>query len=126
MSTEHKRPKLDDTARIRHMLDAARRACELAQGKAVSRLDPDSETALALARLLEILGEAAKHVTRETQANHPEVPWRDVADTRNRMIHEYFDVDYDIVEALICDDLPPLIKKLGVVLRVLQSDSRQL
>lgn len=126
MSVERKRPKLDDTARIRHMLDAARRACELAQGKEVARLDPDCETALALTRLLEILGEAAKHVTQETQANHPEVPWRDIADTRNRIIHEYFDVDYDIVEALIRVDLPPLIKQLQVVLGTLQAGPTQL
>lgn len=126
MTAERRRPKLDDTARIRHMLDATRRACELAQGKAVGCLDPDSETALALTRLLEILGEAAKNVTQETQANHRGVPWRDIADTRNRIIHEYFDVDYDIVEALIRSDLPPLIKQLEVVLQALQTCPKQL
>ncbi len=87
MSAESRRSKLDDAARLRHMLDAARRALELAQGKKVSSLDPEAETALALTRLLEILGEAAKNVTPETQVRHPEVPWRDIADTRNRIIH---------------------------------------
>ena len=53
MSAESRRPKLDDAARLRHMLDAARRALELAQGKKVSSLDPEAETALALTRLLE-------------------------------------------------------------------------
>jgi uncharacterized protein with HEPN domain len=121
MSAESRRSKLDDAARLRHMLDAARRALELAQGKKVGSLDPEAETALALTRLLEILGEAAKNVTPEAQVRHPEVPWRDIADTRNRIIHGYFDVDYDIVEAIIRNDLPPLIGQLEVVLREMEA-----
>ena len=100
------------------MLDAARRACKLAQGEEVGCLDPEAETALALTRLLEILGEAAKNVTSKTQARFPEVPWRDIADTRNRIIHQYFDVDYAIVEAIIRDDLLPLIGQLEAALRM--------
>lgn len=98
------------------MLDASKRAMELADGKDVAGLDPDDETALALTRLLEILGEAAYRVTPELRAQHPEVPWRDISDTRNRVIHEYFDVDLSIVSAIIRDDLPPLLGKLEVVL----------
>jgi hypothetical protein len=74
MSAESRRPKLDDAARLRHMLDAARRALELAQGKKVSSLDPEAETALALTRLLEILGEAAKNVTPEPRFTIPRCP----------------------------------------------------
>lgn len=98
------------------MLDASRRAMELANGKDVAALDPDSETALALTRLLEILGEAAYRVTPELRAKHPGVPWRDISDTRNRVIHEYFDVDLTIVAAIIRDDLPPLVGSLEVLL----------
>jgi len=101
------------------MLDAARRACELAQGEEVGRLDPETRTALALTRLIEILGEAAKNVTAETQARFPEIPWHDIADTRNRIIHQYFDVDYAIIEAIIRNDLPPLIGQLEAALGAL-------
>jgi len=99
------------------MRDAARRAVELSRGKEVGGLDPDDETALALARLLEILGEAAARVTPELRQRHPEIPWRDVADTRNRVIHEYFDMDLGIVEAIIRDDLPVLTGQLEAVLK---------
>jgi uncharacterized protein with HEPN domain len=99
------------------MRDAARRAVELSRGKEVADLDPDDETALALARLLEILGEAAARVTPELRERHPEIPWRDIADTRNRVIHEYFDVDLGIVEAIVGDDLPALIGQLEDVLK---------
>lgn len=121
MSAGRRHPKIDDIARLRHMLDAARRACELSKNKSVGQLDPDSETALALARLLEILGEAARGVSPELQSRYPEVPWRDIADTRNRIIHEYFDVDYEIVESIIHRDLPSLIEHLEMILETVGS-----
>jgi len=108
-----KRPRLGDAVRIRHMLDAGRCACEL---------DPDSETALAITRLLEIIGEAARQISPETQALDPEIPWRDIADTRNRIIHEYFDVDYAIIEAIVHHDLPPLLSRPEAILQVLQPE----
>jgi uncharacterized protein with HEPN domain len=72
------------------MLDATCRALELAENKNVSSLQPEDETALALVRLLEILGEAASRVTPALRQRHPEVLWRDISDTRNRIIHEYW------------------------------------
>lgn len=105
-----------DEARLRHMLDAARRAVELAEGKSVARMEASDETALALARLLEILGEAAGRVTRDLRESYPEIPWRDIADTRNRVIHEYFDVDMRVVATIVTDDLPPLTEQLEAVL----------
>lgn len=81
------------------MLDAVRRAVELSRGKKVGGLDPDDETALALVRLLEIMGEAAGRVTPELRERYSEIPWRDIGDTRNRVIHQYFDVDMEIAEA---------------------------
>lgn len=124
MSTFRGRRSLGDEARLRHMLDAARRARELSQGKEVGSLDPDSETALALTRLLEILGEASSRISSELQVRYPEVPWRDISDTRNRVIHEYFDVDMEIVQAIVRDDLPPLVERLETVLKEIESRSK--
>jgi uncharacterized protein with HEPN domain len=90
------------------MLDAAHQTVELSRGKKVGGLDPDNETALALARLLEIMGEAASRVTIELRERHPEISCRDIGGTRNRVIHEYFDIDMEIVEVIVRDDLPPL------------------
>jgi uncharacterized protein with HEPN domain len=98
------------------MRDAARRAVELSRGKEVGGLDPDDETALALARLLEILGEAAARAAPELRERHPEIPWRDIADTRNRVIHKYFDIDLEIVGAIVRDDLPALVGQLEAIL----------
>lgn len=108
--------RLDDEARLRHMLDAVRRARDLSEDKELGKLAPDDETALALTRLLEILGEAASRISSELRSLHPEIPWRDISDTRNRVIHEYFDVDMEVVEAIVKDDLPPLTQQLETLL----------
>lgn len=100
-----------DAVRLRHMLDAARKAASFVDGKRRNDLE-DELLSLALVRLLEIIGEAAKSVSEETKRRHPDVPWRLMAGTRDRLIHGYFDVDLDIVWAILTEDLPPLIDKL--------------
>ncbi len=101
-----------DTVRLKHMLDAARKAVAVTEGKDRSALEDDEILALAVVRLLEIVGEAAKHLSEEFREAHPETPWRLMAGTRDRLIHGYFDVDLDVVWAIVTKDLPPLIEKL--------------
>ena len=71
---------------------------------------------LAIVRLLEIAGEAATHVSEPVQDALPGIPWQQITGARNRLIHGYFDVDLDIVWAIVQDDLPPLIAQLERVL----------
>jgi len=87
----------DDRIRLRHMLDAARTAREFAQDRSRADLDSDDMLALALVRLLEIVGEAGRAVSVDLRERHPEIPWAEIAGTRDRLIHGYFDVDLDIV-----------------------------
>ena len=100
-----------DTVRIRHMLDAANKALEFTKGKSRGDLDSDEKLALALVRLLEIFGEAATGLSEAFKEKHPDIPWRSVIGTRNRLIHGYFDVDLDIVWNIVTRDLPPIVKK---------------
>jgi len=62
------------------------------------------------------LGEAARYAPENVKAAYPGVPWREIAATRNRLIHGYFSVDLDIVWAIIQKDLPPLIVQLKAIL----------
>ncbi len=94
------------------MLAAARRAISLTEGRSRSDLDEDDVVVLALTRLLEILGEAAKSVSPETKAMHPHVPWPQMAATRDRIIHGYFSIDLDIVWQIVRHDLPPVVATL--------------
>lgn len=106
----------EDLVRLRHMLDAAQKAVEFSEGRTRNDLDSDEMLALALVRLLEIVGEAAKKVSEELRQRYPEIPWKQIAGTRDRLIHGYFDVDLDIIWSIVADDLLILIAELGRIL----------
>ncbi len=98
------------------MIDAARDAVEITAGKSRDDLEREKVLALALARCLEIVGEAASRVSPETRDSLPEVEWRKIRQMRNILIHAYASVDYDIVWQTVRDDLPGLITTLEQVL----------
>ena len=106
----------DDETRLRHMLDYAREAVEMAAGHTRADLDRDRRLNLSLVRLLEIVGEAATRVTEPYQLAHPDIPWRNIADTRNRLIHGYDDVNSNLLWDTIQLDLPPLIDQLEQII----------
>lgn len=103
------------TVVLRHMLDHAREAVALAAGKSRADLDTERLLNLALARLLEIVGEAAGRVPKELCALHPEVPWPQIIRLRNRLIHGYDSIDFNILWQIISNDLPALIPALEAI-----------
>jgi uncharacterized protein with HEPN domain len=107
----------DEGVRVRHMLDHAREAVEMADGRDRADLDTDRQFSLAMVRLMEIVGEAAARVPDSFRQEHPQVPWRDIADLRNRLIHGYDLVDHDTLWDIIQLDLPPLIAELERMLQ---------
>ena len=80
---------------------------------AVADLDSDRLLALAVVRLLEIIGEAAGRVPGEEQLRRPGVPWLSIVGLRNRLIHGYDDIDHDIVWQIVTTDLPQLVFELS-------------
>lgn len=103
----------DDAVRIGHLRDAAEKALEFSRGKSRSDLDDDEMLVLALTKLVEIVGEAAKQVSETTRASHPDVPWTAASRMRDRLVHHYFDIDLDVLWATVSDDLPRLLDGLG-------------
>ena len=104
--------QLKDEDRIHHMLEAALKAVEFAKGQSRADLDADEKLTLSLVHLLEILGEAARKVSKDFCQQHPEIPWNRVSGIRNRLIHGYFDIDLDIVWETVTARLPELIAQL--------------
>ena len=107
----------DPLVRVRHMLDHAREAVAMVRNRSRTDLDTDRMLNLALVRLMEIVGEAAAWVPAEFQSRYPQVPWRDVADLRNRLIHGYDTINFDILWTIIRDDLPPLVEQLEAIIQ---------
>jgi uncharacterized protein with HEPN domain len=98
------------------MLDAAREALLFSSGKSRADLNSDRMLVLSLVKDIEIVGEAAGKVSQETKNMSEKIPWQDIIDMRNHLIHAYFDVDLDIVWDTILKDLPPLVEALEEII----------
>lgn len=101
---------------FRHMLDHAREAVAMIQGKERLDLNSDRMLELSLVRLVEIIGEASARVGTESKEKYPSIPWLQIVGIRNRLVHGYDAVDLDILWDTIIDDLPPLIAELEKIL----------
>ena len=77
-----------------------------------SDLDEDELLRLALTKLVEIVGEAAKHISDEVRSSHPGVPWSAAARMRDRLVHHYFDINLDVLWSTVTSDLPRLLATL--------------
>ena len=75
----------------------------------------------AVLRNLELIGEAATRIPEPVREQHPEIPWRMMIATRNRLIHAYLGIDDDIIWSIVRDDIPDLLKSL----RKLKQDSAE-
>ena len=113
----------DDAARLSHMLDHARKAVQLAHGKIRADIDADELLGLAMTRLLEVIGEAAARVSQAARDHHPQIPWLSIAGMRNRLIHGYDAVDFDILWHVVQYDLPALIVDIEKIIAELTEKS---
>ena len=107
--------KRDDQVSLVDMLVHATEAVELLGEADRKDLESDRIMQLALTRLMEIVGEAASRVSEATRQRHPQIPWRRIIGTRNRLAHGYDVVDLDILWDIVRNDLPPLIGQLGEI-----------
>jgi uncharacterized protein with HEPN domain len=84
---------------LKHALEAVRAARRYGSDRQRSDLDSDELLRDAIVRQLSIVGEAMRHVPAEARAEFEQLPWREVTGMRNRLVHEYFRVDLDVVWA---------------------------
>ena len=107
----------DDQVRLQHMLDAAREALAFTKDHARTDLDTDRMLVLALVKDIEIVGEAANQVSKDTKTQLPEIPWADIIGMRNRLVHEYFDINLEILWQTVQQELSPLIAALEKIVQ---------
>ncbi len=81
----------------------------------------DAKTERAIERCIEIIGEAANNLSKDFQRKFSEVEWRMVIGMRHKIIHDYFDVDPDLVRSTVEDDIPILKKQIKKILKELKN-----
>jgi uncharacterized protein with HEPN domain len=87
----------DDEVYVGHMLDLSRKVASKTAGVRREDFDRDENLRLALAHLLQTIGEAARRVSRDYQKAQPDIPWGGIVGMRHKVVHDYMDVDEDVV-----------------------------
>lgn len=107
--------KYDDTARLGHIYDAICRVEIYISGIDKSTFLANRMMQDAIVRQIEIIGEATRHISEELQEKHPELPWFEMRGIRNKIVHDYLEINTDIIWDTVQNNLPalkPMIKKL--------------
>jgi len=94
------------------MLLAGQNVLDFTTGMAQDAFFANRMAQSAVIRELQVIGEAARMISEETQAQYPEIAWRQISGMRNRVIHEYFDVKLSVVWDVIQHDIPVLVGQL--------------
>jgi uncharacterized protein with HEPN domain len=105
-------PSTRDMARLWDILDAARTAVEFTVDQRFEQFLQDRKTRNAVERNLEIIGEAARSVSSGTRDGFPDIPWKSMIGLRNVLAHEYGEIRYEVLWAIVQDKLGPLIRRL--------------
>ena len=102
----------DDRVYVAHMIEFARKAHVRVENRERSQLDGDEDLQLQLYALIERIGEAASHVQAGFREQHADVPWQRIVGMRHKLIHDYLEIDLDVVWDAATVDAPELIKLL--------------
>jgi uncharacterized protein with HEPN domain len=96
-------------------IEAARKIERYTAGLSYEEFCDDEKTVDAVLRNFEVIGEAAKNVPEDVQQEYPDVPWREMAGMRDKLIHGYMTIDLEIVWATVENDIPSLLTQLETV-----------
>lgn len=97
---------------IRDMTEFCESVLSYTDGVDQAAFVADRRTYLATLHSLQLIGEAATHVPSEVRDTHPEIHWREIIGTRNRIVHAYLGIDDDVVWDIIQSDVPKLLAQL--------------
>ncbi|NJR63607.1 MAG: DUF86 domain-containing protein [Cyanobacteria bacterium CRU_2_1] len=106
----------DDQVYIGHMIDTANKAIDFISGLSREDFDNNEQLRLAITHLLQIIGEAARRVSLDFRNTHPEIPWKAIVGMRSKVVHDYLNVDEDVVWDTVKNDLAPLVLELEKLL----------
>ena len=93
---------------VQDILDSINDVLNFIDGMEFKDFINDKKTIYSVVRAIEIIGEAAKNVPEQIRTKYPDVPWKQMAGMRDKLIHEYFGVDLEILWKTAKDDVPQL------------------
>jgi len=96
--------------------EAMRRIASYTEGMTYEQFMEDNKTQDAVIRNLEVIGEATKNLSSRLRRAHPQIPWKDLAGMRDKMIHHYFGINYEIVWTVAKEELPGLLPRIEDIL----------
>ncbi len=98
------------------ILEAMRRIVIYSAGLTFEQFMKDIKTQDAVVRNLEVIGEATKNLSSHLRKTYSQIPWRDLAGVRDKMIHHYFGIDYEIVWTIAKEQLPDILPHIEDIL----------
>lgn len=110
---------------LRHIAAETEFVFKHTQGKTKDDFLADDLLCHAMVRSLEIIGEASKKVDPDFKVDHPYIEWKKMAGTRDKMIHDYFGVDYEIVWDIIENKIPDLDHFINQIITELSKKTNQ-
>ena len=105
---------------IEDIISAMDKAIDFVKNMSYEEFTRDDKTVYAVVRAIEIIGEAVKNIPGNVRKNYPEIPWKDMAGMRNKVIHEYFGVKLNIVWRTVKEEIPPLKPLFEKILKELE------
>jgi uncharacterized protein with HEPN domain len=103
---------------LRHILDGTEYLLSVRTGLTGEQFIQDATAKRAFVRSIEIIGEASKKVSKEIKTRYPAIHWRAIAGMRDRLIHAYFGVDYDIVWDVVQNKIPVLHDQVAEIIKL--------
>ena len=101
---------------LKDMLDAIEKIQQFVDGMDFGKFSSDSKTVFAVIRALEIIGEASKKIPETTKRQNPDLPWRGMSGIRDKLIHEYFGMNLQVVWNTVNEDIPKIKPGISAML----------
>ena len=100
---------------LKDTLEAIEKARQFIEGMGYDEFSRDDKTVYAVIRALVIVGESTKKIPQEVKDHYQEIPWREIAGMRDKLVHDYFGVNQVVVWKAVSEDLPgiePLLRRM--------------